>query len=123
MIETAGGRDILRNKNGVKEAVNQEAKEHLIQDIREKDSLKSLPWPTRWFKLQSHITDENWSKWICRTRAGNTGLGNRGPNRNGDILKQCPLCRKEGRTKKTSESHVLLNCLGTKRDRELTHIE
>ena len=81
-IKKVGGRDALKNKKMVKEAVRQLAKEEISTEIKGKRSLESLPLPAYWFKLQPHVTDEKWSKWICRTRVGNSGLGNRGKNKN-----------------------------------------
>ena len=49
-------------------------------------------------------------------------LGNRGPNKNGEILKWCPICQREGKRKKTNEVHVIMECKGTRQERKRTRI-
>ena len=52
----------------------------------------------RWFKPKSWVDDSGCSKIIAQFRACNSGLGNRGPTKNGQFFKLCPLCSKAGET-------------------------
>ena len=49
-----------------------------------------------WFKPKGWVNDSSTSRLIARFRACNTQLGNRGPARNGQYYKLCPLCSKAG---------------------------
>jgi hypothetical protein len=49
-----------------------------------------------WFKPKTWVSDSCTSKIISQFRACNSGLGNRGPTKNGLFFKLCPLCAKTG---------------------------
>ena len=49
-----------------------------------------------WFKLKDWVNDTSTSKVIAQFRSCNTRLGNRGPARNGEVYKLCPLCSRSG---------------------------
>ena len=48
-----------------------------------------------WFKPKSWVTDSGLSKIIAQFRSCNSGLGNRGPTKDGQFFKLCPLCAKD----------------------------
>ena len=57
----------------------------------------NLPDKTKdWFKPKQWVDDSCTSKVIAQFRACNARLGNRGPARNGEFYKLCPLCAKSG---------------------------
>ena len=57
----------------------------------------NLPDKTKdWFKPKQWVDDSCKSKVIAQFRACNARLGNRGPARNGEFYKLCPLCAKSG---------------------------
>ena len=68
----------------------------MIARKREHVSLRYMPLPTLWFKLQPHVTDLPSSRLLCRVRAGDVGLGNRRPNDFGNSYKLCPFCLQNG---------------------------
>ena len=49
-----------------------------------------------WFKPKNWLNDSGMSKIYAEFRSSNAGLGNRGPARNGQHYKLCPLCAKHG---------------------------
>ena len=49
-----------------------------------------------WFKPKNWVTDGGYSKIYSEFRVSNVGLGNRGPAKNGEFYKLCPLCIKSG---------------------------
>ena len=49
-----------------------------------------------WFKPKPWVSDSSTSKMIAQFRTCNARLGNRGPARNGESYKLCPLCAKSG---------------------------
>ena len=61
-----------------------------------------------WFKPKVWVSDSGMSKVYAEFRASNTGLGNRGPARNGQIYKLCPLCLRNG--KKVLNNEVSYFC-------------
>ena len=65
----------------------------------------------RWFKPKSWINDSCFSKIFAEFRSGNSGLGNRGPTKDGRFFKLCPLCQSEGMLALNNE--VSLNILKT----------
>ena len=73
--------------------------------------------------MQRHVTDGLNSKWLCRARVGNLGLGNRNPNKKGDKWEWCPLCQRVRRQKMVNEVHVLLECNSMRRERAITGID
>ena len=50
----------------------------------------------RWFRPKSWVNDSSLSKIFAEFRSGNSGLGNRGPTKDGRFFKLCPLCQSEG---------------------------
>ena len=59
---------------------------------------------------------------LSRFRAGDTGLGNRGPNHAGKAYRTCPLCSSEGITRVLIELHVVLQCRSVSYERQATGI-
>ena len=51
---------------------------------------------TSWFKPKSWVSDSGFSQIFASFRACNSGLGNRGPAKNGLFYKLCPLCAQTG---------------------------
>ena len=49
----------------------------------------------KWFCKKPWVNDSPFSKIFAEFRSCNTGLGNRGPTRDGQSFKLCPLCTKE----------------------------
>ena len=68
----------------------------MIAKKREHVSLRYMPLPTFWFKLQPHVTDLLLSRLLCRVRAGDVGLVNRRPDDFGKSYKLCPFCLQNG---------------------------
>ena len=54
-----------------------------------------------WFKPKPWVSDTGSSKIFAQFRSCNSGLGNRGPAKNGKFYKLCPLCAPSG--------HIALN--------------
>ena len=57
----------------------------------------------RWFKPRTWVSDSSFSKIYAEFRACNSSLGNRGPAKNGQFYKLCPLCTKVGITALNNE--------------------
>lgn len=57
-------------------------------------SSMSLPKQSGWFQKKAWVTDSAYSKIFAEFRACDAGLGNRGPTRDGQFFKLCPLCDK-----------------------------
>ena len=49
-----------------------------------------------WFKPKAWVSDSGFSRIISSFRVCNTGIGNRGPAKNGRFYKLCPLCSSAG---------------------------
>ena len=49
-----------------------------------------------WFCPKQWVNDTSSSKVIAQFRSCNVRLGNRGPARNGEFYRLCPLCAKSG---------------------------
>lgn len=62
----------------------------------------------RWFTPKTWVNDSCFSKIISEFRACNSGLGNRGPTKDGQFFKLCPLCTKAGLTAINNEVHIIL---------------
>ena len=56
-----------------------------------------------WFKPKRWVNDSYSSKIIAEFRACNSNLGNRGPARDGNFYKLCPLCSSSGKTALNNE--------------------
>ena len=54
-----------------------------------------------WFQPKPWVSDTGSSKIFAQFRSCNSGLGNRGPAKNGKFYKLCPLCEPSG--------HIALN--------------
>ena len=68
----------------------------------------NCPVPSsRWFKPKPWVNDSCSSKIIAQYRACNTGLGNRGPAKDGNTYKLCPLCARNGITILNNEVFTL----------------
>ena len=57
-------------------------------------SSMNLPSHSSWFQKKPWVTDSAFSKIFAEFRACDAGLGNRGPTRDGQYFKLCPLCDK-----------------------------
>ena len=76
-------------------------KDVLKQQRRTATSTFAMNTPTssyinRWFKPKPWVSDSGMSKIYAEFRSANMGLGNRGPAKNGERYKLCPLCAKNG---------------------------
>ena len=56
-----------------------------------------------WFKPKPWVSDTGSSKIFAQFRSCNSGLGNRGPAKNGKFYKLCPLCEPIGHTALNNE--------------------
>ena len=56
-----------------------------------------------WFKPKPWVSDTGSSKIFAQFRSCNSGLGNRGPAKNGKFYKLCPLCELSGHTALNNE--------------------
>ena len=56
-----------------------------------------------WFKPKAWVSDSSFSKIFAEFRACNSSLGNRGPAKDGQFYKLCPLCSKIGITALNNE--------------------
>ena len=56
-----------------------------------------------WFKPKPWVSDSGVSRIISAFRICNSGLGNRGPAKNGQFYKLCPLCSNVGITALNNE--------------------
>ena len=56
-----------------------------------------------WFKPKSWVSDSGLSQVFASFRVCNSGLGNRGPAKNGKFYKLCPLCAESGVTALNNE--------------------
>ena len=54
--------------------MSEKAKHHTMQVV---------PQPSKWFTLQDQVTDSQASRFLCKVRAGNAGLGSRYRNVHG----------------------------------------
>ena len=57
-------------------------------------SAMNRPSRNNWFRRKSWVNDSPFSKIFAEFRACNAGLGNRGPTKDGQFFKLCPLCAK-----------------------------
>merc|ERR1712240_308310 len=60
-----------------------------------------------WFQTKLWVSDTSTSKMIAQFRACNARLGNRGPARNGEFYKLCPLCARSGITALNNEVNII----------------
>ena len=51
---------------------------------------------TPWFRPKRWVCDSPFSQIFAQFRACNAGLGNRGPTKDGNFFKLCPLCKNKG---------------------------
>ena len=63
-----------------------------------------------WFKPKSWVSDSGLSQVFASFRVCNSGLGNRGPAKNGKFYKLCPLCAENGVTALNNEVGYLIKC-------------
>ena len=99
----------------IKECVKQSA----IKDVLEKQSVNcvssfalSTPGPSSensWFKPKKWVNDSGFCKIYSEFRSCNSGLGNRGPCKDGRFFKLCPLCHKDGLVALNNEVRFYLN--------------
>ena len=82
--------------------VGKNVKYFAIQDIINSKKMTSttafpLSFPgltkhTRWFRPKPWVNDSGFTKIFAEFRTCNAGLGNRGPTKDGQFFKLCPLC-------------------------------
>ena len=90
------------NKRQIKATVHQAAINYVVEQQKAvwtstfAMSKPSLGGRYKWFKLKSWLNDTPRCKIFNTFRICNAGLGNRGPTKNGQIHKLCPLCIKKG---------------------------
>ena len=88
-------------------------KEKMISSLRTMPSLKLMPIPTAFWKINNLLSEAQWSRTLVRFRTMNAGLGNRGNTyrdyaayiENGRVV-TCPICLQG----KNDEIHLLLHC-------------
>ena len=66
-----------------------------------------------WFKPKTWVKDSGLSKIIAQFRSCNSGLGNRGPTKDGQFFKLCPLCAKDKITALNNEVILIISELFT----------
>ena len=86
--------------------VAKSVKHYAIEDILEKKldtSTTAFPLScpgftkgSRWFRPKPWVNDSGFSKKFSEFRTCNAGLGNRGPTKDGQFFKLCPLCSNDG---------------------------
>ena len=92
---------LLSVKN-IKKAVNRAAIAGVLHDQREHSTSPfsmSPPEPSRkvtWFKPKGWVSDSCRTKILSMFRACNASLGNRGPAKDDQFYKLCPLCAEQG---------------------------
>ena len=85
----------------IKRAVRVSSRKFILQE-KKRTSTTSFALNTvddskpTWFKPKPWVNDSGCSKILSLFRACNSGLGNRGPAKNGEFYKLCPLCQKVG---------------------------
>ena len=91
------------NRDQIRKAVKKAAMDDVIAMLpkyRLSTFAMSLPGSSSrnpWFRPKSWVSDTGVSKIFAEFRCMNTGLGNRGPARDGNRYKLCPLCLKNGK--------------------------
>ena len=63
---------------------------------------------SKWFKPKSWITDSGFSQIYSSFRVCNSGLGNRGPAKNGEFYKLCHLCADTGTVALNNEVQTII---------------
>ena len=92
---------LLSVKN-IKKAVNRAAIAGVLHDQKEHSTSTfsmSPPEPSSkgaWFKPKGWVSDSCRTKILSMFRACNANLGNRGPTKDGQFHKLCPLCAEQG---------------------------
>ena len=94
---------LLMNPDQIKKSVHNSAIANIFNQLhatsttsfplmQERCSYSKLPW----FKIKPWVSDSGVSRIISTFRICNSGLGNRGPAKNGQFYKLCPLCSRAG---------------------------
>ena len=96
----------------IKSNVKNSAISHILaskQQVCSSTFAMNCPEETKdWFKLKLWVGDTATSKIIAQFRSCNSRLGNRGPAKNGEYYKLCPLCAKTGITALNNEVCTVL---------------
>ena len=97
--QTRCGSSLLSPKL-IKKTVTRTAIIATLNEHRKFSSLVALNPPSyvggqKWFSPKPWITDSIYSKIFSMFRCMNAGLGNRGPCKDGNFYKLCPLCSKQ----------------------------
>ena len=74
-----------------------------------------VPQPSKWFALQSYVSDSLASKTLCIISGGNFGLGNSFLNKFNKKCYACPFWATHGVSVRLRISYVLFVCLAVKR--------
>ena len=101
--------------------LHQYHEQKVITDIQELVTLKLMPLPRKWWKIQSHVEESRWSRTLIKFRCINAGLGNRDSYRTADSISQdggrvlqCPMCFLGD----NNEFHQLVSCKQMKKHRQ-----
>ena len=101
--------------------LNQTHEQKVLSEIQTKVTLKLLPIPRKWWRVQPHVADSRWSRAISKFIAMNAVLGNRYSYRTADTVchdgcsvLECPLCFSGS----NNEFHLLLKCRTMQKHRE-----
>ena len=87
------------SRSQIKDAVYHSAVHHVLKE-QEVASISTfamskpgLGCKQKWFRMKTWINDSVKCKIFNEFRSCNTGLGNRGPTKDGQFFKLCPLCK------------------------------
>ena len=100
----------FESRSGLSKALFAAAVGYVLKVKLLHSSMKSVPQPWDWFRIQPHVNDFLASKFLCMTSGGNARQGNRFPNY-GMKYDCCPNCEHRGVTVKLNEAHVIFSCL------------
>ena len=93
----------------IKKATNRAAILSILKQCETLPTVFAMSTPSStskhcWFKKKQWVSDSSISKILCLFRACNASLGNRGPTKDGQFFKNCPLCSKAGVETKNNEA-------------------
>ena len=101
--------------------LHQYHEQKVIGDIQELVTLKLMPLPRKWWKIQPHVEESRWSRTLIKFRCMNAGLGNRDSYRTADSIfqdggrvLQCPLSFLGD----NNEFHLLVSCKQMEKHRQ-----
>ena len=80
------------------------------QTVKTTFAMNAYSLGNAWFHPKPWVSDSGLSKIFAEFRVCNTGLGNRGPTRDGRFFKLCPLCQRDNIVVLNNEVHMLFDC-------------